>query len=142
MKIAPSLAVLAGLLAAGCTTESTHILPNADLHQYKTAFVVHLLTDGHQTDELIAQDLRNRGFTASAGPMTMMPDGTQLLVEYRDDWAWDFKNYMIGIDIQIKDAKTDKVLATGNINKPAMVMGETPEELIHNDLSALFKEKK
>ncbi len=139
MKSLFLLVLAAALLTGGCTTQSTHVLPHADLSQYKTAFVVHLLTDGHQTDEKIAQDLRDRGLTVTSGPMTMLPDGTQLLVEYQDNWAWDFKNYMIGIGIQVKELKTDKVLATGSINKPAMVMGESSTQLIHNLLNTLFK---
>jgi hypothetical protein len=139
MKYALFLVLAVGLLGSGCSTQSTHVLPTADLAHYKTAFVVHLLTDGHQVDEMIAQDLRDRGYQVTSGPMTMLPDGTDLLVEYRDSWAWDFKNYMIGIDIEIKDIKADKMLATGTIDKPSMVLGETPTQLIHGLLTSMFK---
>jgi hypothetical protein len=139
MKHLYLLILAAALFTGGCATQSSHVLPHADLAHYKTAFVVHLLTDGHQTDEKIAQDLRDRGLSVTAGPMTMLPDHTDLLVEYQDNWAWDFKNYMIGIGIQIKEIKSDKVLATGSINKPAMVMGESSTQLIHNLLNTLFK---
>ena len=139
MKPLLFLSLVCGLVLTGCATETSHKLPNVDLTKYKTAFVVHLLADGHQTDELIGADLRERGFTVAVGPLTMLPDNTDLLVEYRDNWAWDFKNYMIGIDVQVKETKTDRVLATASIDKPSMVMGESPKQLVHNVLSTIFK---
>ena len=128
-----------GLLATGCSTLEVHKAKNADLRQYKRAYVLHLLTDGHGVDEMVAAELRAHGLQASAGPLTMMPDDTELLVEYRDEWAWDFKNYLIGMDIQIKKLKTDEVIGTGHLYRPRMVLGAPPSQMVSEVLSPLFK---
>ena len=128
-----------GLLATGCSTLDVHKAKNADLKQYKKAYVLHLLTDGHGVDELVAAELRARGLQVAAGPMTMMPDDTEILVEYRDEWAWDFKNYLIGLDIQIKKVRTDEVIGAGHLYRPTMVLGAPPSRMVADVIAPLFK---
>jgi hypothetical protein len=79
------------------------------------------------------------GYDASAGALTMMPPDTELIVSYDDMWTWDFNNYMIEIDMQVRTARGDKILAVGHYFRPSMVFGHPPADMIHELLVKLFK---
>src|SRR5882724_11113290 len=106
MKVASILFSVAAFLSA-CSSVQTHRDPRADLTLLKSFFVVHRLTDDHHIDDTIVAQLKALGREASAGPMTMMPQTVDAVVTYRDEWAWDFRSYLIQLDIEIKHAHTD-----------------------------------
>jgi hypothetical protein len=124
---------------AGCSSMAVKTLPNTDLRQYKRVFVEHRLPDGRNLDQLIARDLRALGYDASAGAATMMPRDTQLVVEYVDTWDWQFKTYMISFDLQVRDERTDRTLATVHRFRPAEVLSSTPDAMIRGVVQAVFK---
>ena len=86
-----------------------------------------------------ARQLREMGYDSSSGALTMMPSGTELIVSYEDMWTWDFNTYMIEIDMAVRSARTDKILAVGHYNRPSMVFGRPPTSMIHDLLVKLFK---
>ncbi|HEY1794244.1 MAG TPA: hypothetical protein VGG34_15110 [Opitutaceae bacterium] len=132
--------VSAGLaLMAGCGHISSRTLPGADLSSRKTVFVEHRLADSYGISDEIARQLRGMGYKASSGALTMMEPGTDLVVSYDDMWTWDFNNYMIEIDIQVRNATSGKVLAIGHDFRPSMVFGHAPEAMIHDVLVKLFR---
>jgi hypothetical protein len=131
---------LAGLaLAAGCQHINTRSLPNANLSAHKHIFVEHRLPDSYGVADEIARQLRDMGYDASAGALTMMPPNTELIVSYDDMWTWDFNNYMIEIDMGVRTARGDKTLAVGHYFRPTMVFGHPPADMIHELLVKLFK---
>jgi GrpB-like predicted nucleotidyltransferase (UPF0157 family) len=131
---------LAGLvMLAACSHISTRSLPNADLGGHRHIFVEHRLADSYGVADEMARQLRAMGYDASAGAMTMMPPGTELIVSYDDMWTWDFNNYMIEIDVQVRSARGDKILAVGHYFRPSMVFGHPPADMIHELLVKLFK---
>jgi hypothetical protein len=135
-----ALIALAGAaVLAGCTHMSTRTLPKADIGKYKRVWVEQRLADNYGIAEEIARQLREMGYDSSAGALTMMPGETELIVSYEDLWTWDFNTYMIEIDMQVRSAKTDKILAVGHYNRPSMVFGRPPESMIHDLLERLFK---
>ncbi len=139
-KRTTALAALAGLLfLAGCSQVSTRSLPKADIGGQKHIFVERRLADNYGVSEEIARQLRAMGYDASAGALTMMPPGTDLVVSYDDMWTWDFTTYMIEIDLQVRSARTDKILAVGHYFGPHAVFGHAPPEMIHELLAKLFK---
>jgi hypothetical protein len=111
---------------------------NVDLTKYQHVFVQQLLTDGHGVAGLIARELRQRGYDAKSGPLTLKPDDTELIVTYVDDWNFDFTYYMIQINLEVRDAHTGTLLATGAYFKPSLV-GRSPVEMIDAVLDKLFK---
>jgi hypothetical protein len=79
------------------------------------------------------------GYDASSGALTMMPGDTELIVSYDDMWTWDFTTYMIEIDLQVRSAHSDKIIAVAHYFRPAMIFGRPPSDMIHDVLSKLFK---
>ena len=53
-------------------------------------------------------------------------------------WTWDFTTYMIEIDIQVRSARTDKIVAVGHYFGPHGVRPRAAE-MIHELLAKLFK---
>ena len=132
-----ALAALA--LLAGCGHISTRALPNANIGGYRHIFVEHRLADSFGVADEIARQLRVMGYDASAGALTMMPGGTDLIVSYDDLWTWDFNTYMIELDVQVRNAHTDKILAVGHYFRPGMVFGHAPSAMIHDLVVKLFR---
>jgi hypothetical protein len=134
------LFALAGaILLGGCAQISTRTIPNVDLPGHKRVFVEKRLADSYGVAEEIALELRNLGYDASSGAPTMMPLNTELIVSYDDMWTWDFSTYMIEFDVQVRSARSDKILAMGHYFRPTMVFGHPPAAMIHELLVKLFK---
>lgn len=136
MKVPLALLALASLLAA-CSSVHTHRTPGVNLERYQRFYVEHRLTDDHHLDEMIVARLQALGRQASAGPLTMMPQDTQAIVTYQDEWAWDFKSYLIQLNLQIRDAHRGRPLAYGIYRQPSPVP-KPPVELVQAILDPLF----
>lgn len=123
------------ILLGGCSSVSTRQV--IDLTPFKHVYVVHRLTDDHHLDELFVQELQRRGHEASSGPLTMMPDTTDAILTYADRWEWDFKSYLIELDLELRTARTDKKLADGRYYQPNLKT-KPPAEVIHELLTSLM----
>jgi hypothetical protein len=130
------LLVFCGLFLLGCSTLTTHQEPG--LASVKRIYVEHLLTDNHRIDQLIVAELTGLGYEASYGPLTMMPEGVDAILTYRERSSWDFKNYLIELGFELKANFTGKVLATGRYYQPSM-MPKPPKDVIHTVLTPVFK---
>ncbi len=128
-----------GLLAAGCASLDTH--KQAEYSQYHRFYVEHRLTDNHHLDELIVAELKARGFEASSGPLTMMPEGIEVIVSYDDRWAWDFRSYLIELTIELRANITDKPLAAGHYHQ-APAVTKSPETVIREIIDDLYQHRK
>lgn len=137
MKVPVSLLLLGVLLLAGCSNVATHRFPGADLTRYQRFYVEHRLTDDRHIDEMIVARLHALGRQATFGPLTMMPEDTEVLVTYEDIWAWDFKNYLIELNIQFRSARRDRGLAYGGYRQPSMFT-KSPDVVIARILMPLF----
>jgi hypothetical protein len=129
------LLLLAATFLAGCSSVSTRKV--IDLAPFKHIYVVHRLTDDHHIDELFVRELQSRGHDASSGPLTMLPDNADAILTYEDRWAWDFKSYLIELDIDLRTARTDKKLADGRYYQPT-IETKPPAEVIHELLVSLM----
>lgn len=118
---------------------TTRALPKANIGGYQHIFVEHRLADSYGVADAMARELREMGYDASAGALTMMPSNAQLVVSYDDMWTWDFNTYMIEFDVQVRSSRSDKILAVGHYYKPTMVFGHPPEAMIRELLLKLFK---
>ena len=137
MKNLRLLLLLLPLLAA-CSHVTTRTAEHVDLGSYHHIYVEHLLTDGPSVGQIIARQLRQRGYDALAGPLTLMPPNTELIVGYLDQWNFDFTYYLIEIDLQVRTAHGDKLLATGRHFRPS-VTGKSPAAMVDAVLDKLFK---
>jgi hypothetical protein len=141
LRFVPLLALVAwALLLAGCATGMS-TRKATDLTRFKKIYVESLLADNHRIDAQIAAALNALGREATFGVATMRPDGIDAIVSYTDRWEWDFKNYMIEIKIDVRDARTDKPLATGSYYQ-ASLKTKSSEEVIRLILSPLFEPSK
>jgi hypothetical protein len=137
MKILVPLLAL-GLLAAGCASLDTQ--KQADYSQVRRIYVEHRLTDNHHLDELIVAELNARGYTATCGPLTMMPEGMDAILTYEDRWAWDFHSYVMELGVELRASITDKPLASAHYHQAAATTKST-EAVVREVIDALFKRR-
>jgi len=126
------------VLLAGCSSVNTRAV--IDLAPFKHIFVVHRLSDDHHIDELFAAELQRLGHDASSGPLTLLPENADAILTYEDRWEWDFKTYLIELNLELRTARTDKKLADGRYYA-ASPKSRTPTEVVRELLASLFKAK-
>lgn len=135
--IVPLLA--AGALLAGCSSLETN--KEGDLSTIHRIYVEHFLTDNHRIDEAIVADLKARGYEASSGPLTMLPErGIDAIITYEDRWAWDFNSYLIELRLEVRANFTNQPLAHGHYHQ-ASALTKSPQEVVKQILDPLFKRK-
>jgi hypothetical protein len=137
MKVSLVLFLLLGLLA-GCRSIYVDRRPHTDFTRIKRFYVEHRLSDNHQIDQTIVAELRALGFEASAGPLTMMPGQVDAIVTYQDEWAWDFKSYLIQLNIQLRSAITEQYRAPGTYRQPSPIT-KPPAEVVRSILARILK---
>jgi hypothetical protein len=123
---------------AGCSSLSSHQNPAVDFTKFKRYYIEHRITDNHGVDQLIAQDLRRRGLEATHGHLTMIPDKIDVIVTYEDRWTWDFKSYLIELNIAVRDARSNKLIASGTYRHPGP-LSKDPAVMIRKILDSFLK---
>lgn len=124
-------------ILAGCSTVTSRRDPNVDLGRFRRFFVERRLGDDRRLDELIVQQLQRLGREASSGPLTMKPEGIDAIVSYTDRWEWDFKSYLIELNLAVRDGRTDKLVTVARYYQPSMKT-KPPAEMIREMLTPLF----
>ena len=132
--------LIAALLFTGCST-ALSTRKATDLARFKRIYVESRLSDNNRIDEKIATELRTLGADASFGVPTMLPEGVDAIVSYEDRWQWDFKDYMIEIKIDLREARSNKPVATGSYYQ-ASLKTKSSEEVIRLILTPLFRPSK
>lgn len=139
MKLRLSLScllVLATALAAvSCSSVSTRKVVSLD--RFQRFYVEKRLNENYHLDELLVAELQRLGRQASSGPRTMMPENTEVLVTYDARWTWDFKTYLIELDLEMHTIFPSKKLADGRYYQPS-VKPKPPAEAIRGLLVPLF----
>jgi len=103
-----SLLVLGTLLLAGCSSyESRPAGPKVS--GQKRIFIRSNQNDNNALDSQIVAALKLRGYESDCGPLTMMPDDTQVIVTYEDHWTWDFGDHLAYLQIAAQDRKTGEM---------------------------------
>lgn len=133
---------LAALLS-GCATAQLHsdIAPGANLQGINKVYVVRLPKDERGVDKLIAERLTTMGKTATSGEKANAPADVDAIVTYQDKWMWDITMYMIELNVQVRNSKTDISLATGHSLRTSLVR-KSPREMVAEVLNDLFKPTK
>ncbi len=127
------------LLLPACSL-TTQVEPTAHPNRLNHIFVEHRLSDGRHIDELIARELRSLGYDASAGPLTMMPDGTEAIVAYQDEWTFDFTTYLIELDVAVREVKSGNQIAVGRTFRPSFG-ANNPATMVRQVIDPIFKRK-
>ncbi len=123
---------------AGCSSLSSHKNPAVKLGDYQRFHVEKRLSDDRGLEILITRDLQRRGFTVTHGFLTMMPDDAQVIISYDDRWAWDFRTYLIELNIAAVDAHRKRLIATGTYRVPGP-LSRDPEVAIATILDSFFE---
>jgi hypothetical protein len=129
--------LLFGLLFAGCSTLSTHFTPDANVGQLKQIYVQQSLNDNHGLNILIVKQLQARGIQAESGPLTLMPRDVKTYLVYEDHWEWDFRDSLISLGVTVRDATSDRLLATASYTHPTAFM-KSPAFMVRAVLEGLF----
>jgi len=128
-------------LISGCATNLTSkIAQDTNLSELGKIFVVHFEPDKRELNRIIADQLTLMGYPAITGEKDVIPEDVDTLVTYIDNWQWDISNYMIKINIQFRDRKTEKIIAIGESYRTSLVR-KTPKEMIQETLEEIFKKK-
>jgi hypothetical protein len=134
------LAVLLGM--AGCTSVNSSSENNTDLSPYRRIYVQTASNDNDQLDQLLARELVKLGLQSSAGVRTLMPDDTQAVITYEQQWNWEFGlNYLYRLEVSVRDVRTEELIGHGVITHPGLSK-ETPEQMVHAVLAPIFGRKK
>jgi hypothetical protein len=125
-------------LLAGCSTLDSHVEPKTDLGAIRHIFVVENLNDNHDLHGTFVQELRARGLQAESGPLTLRPADAKIYLNYDDRWNWDFGSYLIALNVTLRAADSDRLLATASYFRPTAFM-KTPDFMVQTVLAALLK---
>jgi hypothetical protein len=134
----PALLLPAAWLLAGCSTLTTHVEPKADLGGLQHIYVVENLNDNHDLHHVIVRELQARGLQAETGPLTLIPQSAKAYLVYDDRWDWDFTNYLIALGLTLREANSDRLLATASYFRPTAFL-KTPDFMARTVLDALLK---
>ncbi len=136
MRIFPLILTgLVALAATGCHSSSTRkIIP---LDRFQRIYVERRLNENNHLDEILAAELQRIGRTASAGPLTMMPENTDAILTYDARWAWDFKTYLLELNVELHAVHPHKKLADGRYYQPSITT-KAPAEAVRAILEPLF----
>jgi hypothetical protein len=100
--------------------------------------VVRLDADKRGIEKLISDRLNVMGYKATAGEKTAVPDDAEAIVTYQDKWMWDITMYMIELNVQVRQPKTDIAMATGHSLRTSLAR-KSPPEMVEEVLTDLFK---
>lgn len=139
--VAMLVVAVATVFLCGCATQlKADISPGTKLSDVKKLYVVKLPADGRGVDRMIADRLNVMGMKATSGEKSAVPDDVDAIVTYQDRWMWDITMYMLELNVQLRQPKTEMVMAAGHTLRTSLVR-KSPPELIEEVLNEIFKNK-
>ncbi len=133
------LLALSFAFASSCATNygTSNVLPGIDLSEYKSIYVAKSPDDKRGVNVLIADQLVSMGYDASTGERGNKPDTTQAIIKYQDIWIWDFTMFMIELNIQLFEAKSDLLLASASSFHSSLTR-KSAKDMVDESLTSLF----
>lgn len=140
-----SLAALA-ILALGLSNCSVHentrqLSPSfseGKLASMRTFYVRKHADDDYGVGEDIATQLRQMGYSATAGSAQKSPRKVDGVISYMDRWVWDMTMYMLSLDLQVRDPGSDVILANAKTVRSSLIR-KPQEEMARETLTKLLK---
>ena len=129
-------------LLSGCSIVELRSskLPEADISGLKSFYVVANNVDPGKTDEQIRDALIDMGYVATSGPKSKMPEGVDALVSYDDRWFWDISNYMIELNLIIREPESGYPMAEGESIRTSLARKD-PKEMAKEIFESIFNPK-
>lgn len=133
--------LLVAFMATGCAVNraTANVDVNADLARLKTMHVMQAHGESRNTDALIVEKLRTKGYEVTTGDKPA--SNVDALVTYVDKWMWDITMYMLELTVTIRDPKTSYPLASGNSFHTSLTR-LSPEEMVNEVIENIIKEGK
>lgn len=131
------IVVFVGLSGCAINRESASFDPNRDIVGTEVFFVERFEPDNRGLEQLIADNLSVRGYSATVGEKGEVPDKVDAIVTYVDKWMWDMRMYLLELTISFRDPATGIAFATGNSYHTSLT-ALTPEEMIDEILNNIF----
>ena len=126
---------------SGCIVDLRSLqIPGSDLSSINRLYVVHFEPDKRNLHDLIRDELIEMGFQADSGPGSKIPNDIDAIVTYEDRWYWDLGNYMLQLNIEIRNPKTNYPLAIGESIRTSMAR-KNPSDMAREVLESIFKSK-
>lgn len=122
------------------TKLDSSVAPGADLSAVKKVHVVRSSSDDRGIDRVIAEQITLLGRTATHGAQNQAPGDADAIVTYQDKWMWDITMYMIELNIQVRDPRSEVALASGHSLRTSLAR-RSPPEMAKEVLSDLFKRR-
>src|SRR5688572_27923180 len=107
------------------------------LDRFQRIYVERRLNENNHLDELFVAELRRLGREASSGPLTMLPEKTDAVLTYDARWQWDFKTYVIELNLELHTIHPRKKLADARYHQPT-IKTKSAENVIHELLVKLL----
>jgi hypothetical protein len=136
LKLAAILSIVTSL-TTGCANHATgNIYPSANLSALKKMYVKHYADDNAAVNVRIADKLREQGVIVTTGDGEP-PTDIDAVVTYVDRWMWDFTMYMLELTIDIRDAKSQALLASGNSLHSSLTR-KSPAEMVSEVVNSIY----
>ena len=97
------------------------------------------VADKNQINQLIAENLRSRGVTATTGA-TPSANNVDAIVTYIDRWMWDITMYLLQLTVTVSDPKTNAQLATATSLHGSLTR-LSPAEMVNETMSNIYNGK-
>jgi hypothetical protein len=124
------------MLLTGCMS-SVSARKAVPLDRFQRIYVERRLNENNHLDELFVAELRRLGREASSGPLTMLPEKTDAVLTYDARWQWDFKTYVIELNLELHTVHPRKKLADARYHQPT-IKTKSPETIIRELLVKLL----
>ena len=126
------------LLLGACAHLTTDGSSPAELARARKIFVEDRLNDNLGIHRAIVTELRSMGYEADRGPLTMMPENAQLIVTYDARETWDFRPYLIELNLAVRPAQDyNRIVASSRYVRPG-VTTKSPEAMVKEAVGKLF----
>lgn len=135
----PLIACAVALFLSGCVTQlDANVSPGTKIGDLKKFYVVRLPQDQRGIERLIADRLNIMGKQATSGEKSAIPADVDAIVTYQDKWMWDMTMYMLQLDVQVRQPKTEMAIASGHTMRTSLAR-KNPTEMIQIVLTEIFK---
>ncbi len=140
MKLFTPALLLVCLFLGGCSTYRAMTNPQVNLRNYNKIFVINNMDDNHSIEIMLVQALREQGRDADSGPPTLVPEDAQAIISYQDQWSWDFSDHLVGLAIEMHDARKHQMIGTAVYSGPAS-MRTPPAQVVGQLVFKLLNKK-
>ena len=128
-----------GVLGSGCASNlSIKVPPESDPQKYQTFFVEHLPADERGINNVIKEEMVKLGLRATTGPASDTPSDVDIIVTYEDRWMWDITMYMLSLTLNLREASTDVLVATGQTEYTSLIRKD-PDFMAREILEGIFR---